>query len=253
LNLYTYCYNNPVIYSDPSGHEVQWNQWDNLIGSFIKRGYDITRNNSGINSINDIWQNFNSTMEFIGAIANGEISLDDLKAMGIDSVVGDIKCVANNWNIVSDKKKYSNAVISDFGSHLAGAYEEIVSLGYAVYGLAKFAKGLASMIKGASNLAKIGDDFGKLGKLVKNPGIKADWANTTTHGLERMAERGVTQGMVDSWVQSGKVLQQSSGNYLYITKDGAAVLNNAGKLVTTYSSANFDSAMWEVVKKLFGN
>ena len=119
---------------------------------------------------------------------------------------------------------------------------------FALYGYSIFTKG-----KGAGNIATIGDDFGKLGKLVKNPGIKADWANTTTHGLEKMTERGVTQGMVDSWVQSGKVLQQSSGNYLYITQDGAAVLNNAGKLITTYPSTNFDSAMWEVVKKLFGN
>jgi len=92
-----------------------------------------------------------------------------------------------------------------------------------------------------------------MGKLVESPGIKADWLSTTAHGMERMAERGVTQSMVNSWVQNGKVLQQSSGNFLYITKDGAAVLSNTGKLITTYPSSKFDAAMWDIVAKLFGN
>ena len=68
-----------------------------------------------------------------------------------------------------------------------------------------------------------------------------------------MSERGVTQSMVNSWVQNGKVLKQSSGNFLFITKDGAAVLNNAGKLVTTYPSSMFDEGMLNVVIKIFGN
>ena len=67
-----------------------------------------------------------------------------------------------------------------------------------------------------------------------------------------MAERGVTQSMVDSWVAKGKVLKQSSGNYLYVTKDGIAVLNQYRELVTTYTKAEFDSNMRKVIMQLFG-
>jgi len=91
-----------------------------------------------------------------------------------------------------------------------------------------------------------------MGKLVEHPGQKANWSNITTHGTERMAQRGVTQSMVDNWVSNGKVLKQSSGNHIYITKEGAAVLNSAGELVTTYPRANFDASMLDIVKQLFG-
>ncbi len=39
---------------------------------------------------------------------------------------------------------------------------------------------------GVGEIAKVGDDFGKLGVMVENPSLKADWANTTAHGTERM-------------------------------------------------------------------
>ena len=107
-------------------------------------------------------------------------------------------------------------------------------------------------VTGSASVAKTGDSFGKLGQLVENPGIKVDWANTTTHGMARMVERGVTQSMVNSWVQNGSVLQQSSGNYLYVTKDGAAALTSAGRLVTTYPSTHFDANMQDIIEKLFG-
>ena len=106
--------------------------------------------------------------------------------------------------------------------------------------------------EGAGETAKIGDDFGKLGTMVENPGLKADWANTTAHGKERMAQRGVTQSMVDAWMEGGKVLVQNSGNYIYITKEGAAVFNSSGILITTYTSKDYDDSMWSVVKRLFG-
>ena len=67
---------------------------------------------------------------------------------------------------------------------------------------------------GGSGVA-LGTQFDKLGKLVSNPEIAVDWANATAHGLERMAERGVTQEMVQTWMSTGKVLQQTSDKFLY--------------------------------------
>lgn len=86
-----------------------------------------------------------------------------------------------------------------------------------------------------------------MGTLVENPSIKVNWDAFAEHGLERMAQRGVTQEMVDSWVANGKALQQGANKYLFVTKEGAAVVTSEGKLVTTYSEN-----MTNIVKQLYG-
>ena len=99
----------------------------------------------------------------------------------------------------------------------------------------------------------LGTDFGKLGVLIKNKGQQVvNWAVSNSYALGRMSERGVTQSMVDLWVRTGYALQQTNGRILYITKQGAAVINSAGELVTTYSSKYFDANMRHIVEQLFG-
>jgi RHS repeat-associated protein len=105
--------------------------------------------------------------------------------------------------------------------------------------------------KGTSKV-EIGTSFGKLGTLIENPSIRVNWDAFAEHGFERMAQRGVTKEMVDSWVANGKALQQGANKYLFITKEGAAVVTKEGKLVTTYSSKFFDDNMIKIVKELFG-
>ena len=67
-----------------------------------------------------------------------------------------------------------------------------------------------------------------------------------------MVERGVTQDMVEGWVKTGKALQQTGDKILYITQQGAVVINKAGRVITVYTSEYFDSTMKDVVIKLFG-
>lgn len=102
-------------------------------------------------------------------------------------------------------------------------------------------------------IAAAGTSFGTMGTLIsQNPNIAINWSTYAKHGLERMAERGITQQMVNAWVSTGKVLQQGADKFAFITKQGMAVVSSAGKLITTYSSAQYDAAMKEIVKKLFG-
>ena len=106
---------------------------------------------------------------------------------------------------------------------------------------------------GISTIAAEGTSFGKLGILIENGGQQIiDWTKTSIHGLERMVERGVTKDMIELWVKTGKALQQTPDKILYITKQGAVVVTNAGKIVTTYSSDYFDAEMQRVVECLFG-
>lgn len=112
---------------------------------------------------------------------------------------------------------------------------------------------ISSLIKGGykNGTAKYGDTFEKLGEYVKKPDLNINWQKTTSHATQRMAERGMTQSSVDKIIQTGKVLSQNGGEkFLYLSKDGAAVVGKGGELITTYSSANFDQTLIEVLKLL---
>ena len=106
---------------------------------------------------------------------------------------------------------------------------------------------------GTSILAQYGDDFGKMGTYVANPNIKVDWTQYAEHAAERMQQRGMTQEMVNNIVKNGKVLSQNNGNkFAYITQEGVAIVSKEGKLITAWSSEDFDSSMLEIISKLFG-
>jgi len=99
----------------------------------------------------------------------------------------------------------------------------------------------------------IGTDFGRLGVLIENKGTQiVNWSITTTHGMERMAERGVTQGMVNEWVRTGHALQQSGGQTLFITQQGAVAVTPIGQILTAYTSTQFDANMLRIIEMLFG-
>ena len=59
--------------------------------------------------------------------------------------------------------------------------------------------------------------------------------------------------MVNNIVENGKVLSQNNGNkFAYITQEGVAIVRKEGKLITAWSSTDFDSSMSEIISKLFG-
>lgn len=113
--------------------------------------------------------------------------------------------------------------------------------------------GVSVSASGISTIASIGTSFGKLGTLIANNRQQIiDWGKTTFHAINRMEERGVTQGMVELWVKTGKALQQLGDKTLYVTKQGAVVVDKLGKVITAYTSEFFDANMQEIIKKLFG-
>ena len=107
--------------------------------------------------------------------------------------------------------------------------------------------------KGPGNVAKIGDDFGKAGTLVENPGTKIDWSKVSTHGEQRMNERGVTREMAESWIENGKALSQNNGSkHLFFSEEGAAVVATDGTLVTTIPKSKYDDVYKALSTSLFG-
>ncbi|NMO96712.1 pre-toxin TG domain-containing protein [Paenibacillus lemnae] len=120
-------------------------------------------------------------------------------------------------------------------------------------GAAQAGKHVDEVAEGVETLAKIGDDFGKAGELVENPGTKIDWSKVSSHGMERMNERGVTKEMAELWVENGKALSQNNGKkHLFFSEEGAAVVANDGTLVTVIPKSKYDDAYKALSKSLFG-
>ena len=115
--------------------------------------------------------------------------------------------------------------------------------------VAKLGSSIAAKL-GIKSIPKLGSQIGRLGRLVKNakPAIKG----LTRHGLQRMAQRGVSQSMARNIVRSGHAIAQSGGKTLFFTQAGVVVLNKAGEVVTAYSSKYFDAAMKEIIRQFYG-
>lgn len=69
---------------------------------------------------------------------------------------------------------------------------------------------------------------------------------------KRQNKRGVTPVMAEYWVKTGKALQQAGDKVLYVTRQGAVVVNKAGQVITAYTSQDFDENMQRIVNQLFG-
>ena len=256
LNWYTYAGSNPICFIDPLGlyfiplrdtvngrNDLYTNiVWDEKTSTatvtMAPLGYSPNANPNVVNE----WAKYVITYKFkVGVdgayISNGRMYVDD----------------AIYWNAFY-KLLDPSLLVYDRPQDIAAMAGAIITFakGKAIIDAGKsVVAGVASLFASSAGVP-LGTEFGKLGTLVQNPNITVNWSITTTHGMQRMAERGVTQSMVEQWVQTGKVLGQAGDKFLYITQQGAAVVNRAGQVITAYSSELFDSNMLDVVRHLFG-
>ena len=117
------------------------------------------------------------------------------------------------------------------------------------YGLTKAVQAVKAA-SAAKKTFKYGDKVGELGTYVKNPKIKVNWSQTTQHATQRMAERNMSQSAVNSIVKNGYAFSQGGGKYMFLTKNGVAVVTDTGKLITTYGKAQFDDVIIQLLKLL---
>ena len=172
-------------------------------------------------------------------------SLDDIARFGAKSAE------TKGINRVKDLTKKLLGKVDDVGDVKKGG-KGVSAVDEAVEAVGKGSKKTVCK-SGTSTLAQYGDDFGKVGTYVENPNIKVDWTQYAEHAAERMQQRGMTQEIVNNIVENGKVLSQNNGNkFAYITQEGVAIVSKEGKLITAWSSADFDSSMLEIISKLFG-
>lgn len=67
-----------------------------------------------------------------------------------------------------------------------------------------------------------------------------------------MEQKGVTTDMFESWVKNGKAIQQGENTYLFLTKDGVAVVSKNGIPQTAYSAQYFKEHVIDAITQLFG-
>lgn len=134
LNLYTYAYNNPLIYIDPSGN-IGIRQIDNFAMGLLA---------SGIEGITDLIELPTAIREISKAISQGSINLNDLaKAMG-SSVTEPIKyLIKHSQNVWLGKP--SDAQVYQYAKHLGN----IIQMAYGNGGkaLSMFSKASPSLMK----------------------------------------------------------------------------------------------------------
>lgn len=99
----------------------------------------------------------------------------------------------------------------------------------------------------------IGESIGEFGTISDIDPIHVDWDLRSLHGFQMLEEWGIPKESVETWVNTGVPIEQASGQkYAFVTKDGVAIVRADGKLITAWSSEDFDEGMLEIIQKLFG-
>jgi hypothetical protein len=95
----------------------------------------------------------------------------------------------------------------------------------------------------------LGQSFGRLGTVVENPNIGVKMLDEGGHYLAGKINRMVPSADVIGILKNPSVvLQQANSRFLYLSQKAGVVINQNGKLITTYRSGNFDANILNVLK-----
>lgn len=114
----------------------------------------------------------------------------------------------------------------------------------------------AGVEKSASKIAGslVGKNFGKLGTVVANESgtltnLIREEAAKPFHGLDQAITKGVSpKALLNTLKDPLITFKQSGDRTLYLTREAGAVLDNLGRLVTTYSKGHFKDHIKNVIK-----
>ena len=151
--MYTYAYNNPLIYIDPSGN-IGIRQIDNFAMGLLA---------SGIEGITDLIELPTATREISKAISQGQINLNDLaKAIGSSATEPIRYLIKHSSNVWLGKP--TDAEVYQYAKHLGNIIQMVYSNGGKA--LSMFSKASPSLMKvvsksagsaGSNGLSKIND------------------------------------------------------------------------------------------------
>jgi len=161
LNLYTYCYNDPISYIDPSGHMGIGQFFKNFVPGAISgfSGLDGLKSIFSLDTFLGIW-------DLGKAIINGDITLKDIASAVGASMAEPFKYIFDHSKEIW-KGNPSDAAVKEYGVHFGNALQMIVGAvgGGGVIG-AKLMKALGKVApKLCKTIDKIASDDSILRKL----------------------------------------------------------------------------------------
>ena len=142
LNLYAYCYNDPVNYADPSGHDPKWWQWlisgvevaGGIVLCFVPgaQPWGATLIGMGVGSIINGYINQSNEGTFTAGWVGGQIGglLSKIPGIGIilGSFAGSVATdyIDSGWNNIDWEKAFYSSLIAWGVSFFPGVVGEIL-------------------------------------------------------------------------------------------------------------------------------
>lgn len=238
INTYTYARNNPNRWVDPDGRQ-DMGGFHGSMSMSINIGGGPGGNLGGLSGPGPSFSsapNINFTLGPPG-VGHGGISLGG-PAMQAFSGANATLAPRTQDQIFAEANPFE--IFIPYAGAAAGALRA---------GLTSAGEGLARLFaaEGAVEATGLlGQSFGKLGVVVENPELEI--TAFTQHGINQAISRGVSPADLLRTVNNPSVvLQQSGGQYLFLSSEAGVVLNPAGQVITTYPSSMFGPGLAIIV------
>jgi RHS repeat-associated protein len=222
LNFYAFCDGNPISLLDPFGLAAE-GMWYDRVASWVNGQVATAQEFYNNNLPWGVAGTLNTGISIIGGVGNTPSALGHL---------------GEGTGTFSANPTLENS---------AGMFRDVAvgaTTMLPVAGILDRAMVVTSADAGANI---VGQNFGKLGTSVENPSQTI--TGFTDHGFTQADVRGLTWDTMQSTVQQPSVvLQQSAGQYLYVSPNAVVVLNPAGRIMTTYPSSMFGPNIQALLK-----
>ncbi len=183
LNLYTYCFNNPLIYHDPTGHVVDTVLDVVSVGFSL---YDMITDPSWENALYLLWDVASVCIPFVpGSYVAKAVKYTSKFIKGMDNAFGATKLfnkINNGANMMFDTFKFNNKL--DTGMDLAKRADNAITF----IDKSNDASKALDAYNDTSKLVEAGQDFGNLAEAVDDGSDMLKLVDKTEDGIDALKD-----------------------------------------------------------------
>ncbi len=224
LNLYTYCYNNPILYKDPSGHVAGVD--DALVVFYL----------------------------YLNAVVYSPDTQMDIEFISMDLAQGDYLGAA------LDTAGLLLPGATGFGRASKPVKRWLGKVGNKIDDILKFGKHFDEVIEGtvkASKASNLGKFYKGAGTVVdsspvsKITGIYKGNTKDPYHFIDRVTERGIKPDVIMNTFRNPDVIlsQWKGERFRYITDEACIVVNKDGEIITGWLKDEFGDTLKQILQE----